>query len=724
MPNRHLFESLPILSLSNWDRVPDVDGALDALDLGQFRQAALLVDAMNRDDRIAGVDATRTGALRAAPITCKATSSKRLAMKIAEELGGSDEEPGKLLKMIPGPVLGELSRWGRHLGIAVAQKVWDTSAKSWTPRLVPFHPQFLRFDWTTKTYRLLVFGESEIVLPRTDLSPRGDQDWFVWTPYGYYYGWLQAMVRYLARIYVMRGWNRRDWARYGEVHGSPITAAKAPANAPKEEKDYFFRAVANRGSEATVMLPQAEGGDQAAQWGIELIEATARTFETFQQFGEKLDIDIAIAILGQNLTTQVNGGSLAATKEHSLVRIDKAKEDAAIGDAIRDQVLTWWAEYNYGDPELAPRITIEVEPPENETEEGAALKALGDGIDSLNRAAGGAVDVRAILEDHGIPMRTIEEMAEEREAKAEEAARLAQLYPTPPPTGGAPFGGGGGNGGGGGVGPGKPPPGKTGEEKMGSRYMQMPAVARYTFQGFSVAIENPKGSTRVWHDEAAQETGRTTMQHDYGYIEGAMGADKEELDCYVGPDANAKDVHVIHQAKPGGGYDEDKVMLGFSDAAAAKDAYLAHRNDGDAAFLGMSTHPVEIFRAKLQRRTGTGRIHARRHISEAIASAKALLDRAGELKRGAAQLSGRARKRQRLYGDRLADRAIGAAGDAMGPSLKAIKHEIDGAKDYKDLRRRLAARHKTLDGTEVEELVYRARVMADLGGRASAVRRI
>src|ERR1035437_9330358 len=72
---------------------------------------------------------------------------------------------------------------------------------------------------------------------------------------------------------------------------------------------------------------------------------------------------------------------------------------------------------------------------------------------------------------------------------------------------------------------------------------------RYTFQGLPIAVENEKGSTRKWHDEAGKESGSTKMNHDYGYIEDCLGSDDEPVDVYVGPDEDAEMVYVIHQNK-------------------------------------------------------------------------------------------------------------------------------------------------------------------------------
>src|SRR6185369_861182 len=43
---------------------------------------------------------------------------------------------------------------------------------------------------------------------------------------------------------------------------------------------------------------------------------------------------------------------------------------------------------------------------------------------------------------------------------------------------------------------------------------------RYEFQGLPIAVENPQGSIRKWHDPEGKETGKTEMFADYGFIDG------------------------------------------------------------------------------------------------------------------------------------------------------------------------------------------------------------
>jgi len=137
-------------------------------------------------------------------------------------------------------------------------------------------------------------------------------------------------------------------------------------------------------------------------------------------------------------------------------------------------------------------------------------------------------------------------------------------------------------------------------------------AARYEFAGLPIAVENPRGSTRTWVDEDGNTTGSTLMHHDYGFIEGHVGTDGDELDVYVGPNEGATHVYVVHQLRAPAfeKHDEDKVMLGFPGEREARAAYAAHRNDGETAIGAITGMTLERFKGKLERRSGRGKISA------------------------------------------------------------------------------------------------------------------
>lgn len=119
-----------------------------------------------------------------------------------------------------------------------------------------------------------------------------------------------------------------------------------------------------------------------------------------------------------------------------------------------------------------------------------------------------------------------------------------------------------------------------------------------TVAGMHVVIENPKGSTRSGIGQGGKPW-RATMKNDYGFIANAKGTDGEGLDCYIGPDESAKDVHIVNQQNPRTGvFDEQKAMVGFHSPAEAKAAYLSHY-DRPEYFRSMTIVPLERFKAML-----------------------------------------------------------------------------------------------------------------------------
>lgn len=133
------------------------------------------------------------------------------------------------------------------------------------------------------------------------------------------------------------------------------------------------------------------------------------------------------------------------------------------------------------------------------------------------------------------------------------------------------------------------------------------------FQGLPISIENKVGSTRSG-TKPDGSSWSVVMPFDYGYIRGTVGEDGDHVDCFIGPVADAKFAYVIHQTKQDSDkYDEDKVMLGFKSAEAAKKAYSSAYDDGKGLMSSMTVLPMSTFIAKVMKtkdKTGSKKIHA------------------------------------------------------------------------------------------------------------------
>lgn len=126
---------------------------------------------------------------------------------------------------------------------------------------------------------------------------------------------------------------------------------------------------------------------------------------------------------------------------------------------------------------------------------------------------------------------------------------------------------------------------------------------RDKFQGMEISIENKVGSIR----EGVNADGtpwKTKFKYPYGYIRGSVGKDGDHVDCYLGPEREAEQAFIIRQNVPETGkFDEDKVMLGFPSAEAAKKAYEEHY-DKPGFFGGMKAVSIDKLKNLLQRRKG------------------------------------------------------------------------------------------------------------------------
>ncbi len=116
--------------------------------------------------------------------------------------------------------------------------------------------------------------------------------------------------------------------------------------------------------------------------------------------------------------------------------------------------------------------------------------------------------------------------------------------------------------------------------------------------GLSIRIEYRKGQTRTGVGADGKKWARRMHAH-YGHIEKTKGTDGDPLDVYIGPEKSYDVVYAITQLKAPEfkKFDEQKFMLGFKDAAAAKSCYLKHYPD-PKIFGGMKAMPFEEFEAK------------------------------------------------------------------------------------------------------------------------------
>jgi phage gp29-like protein len=376
------------MTTTSWT-VSQVRQALKDLETGYLHRAALLADAMTRDDRIGGTLRTRIRALLGLPRSFIPAADNRNAKKTAMAL----ETDWRTIA--PSNSIAAMMRWAILLGVSVAEHQWvkletqgDTSR--WVPRLKIWHPQFLSYRWDTRSWWLATQdGPLEI-------EPNNGQ-WVVMT-LASERPWMEGLVRELAIPYLIRQFAERDWSRYSEVHGLPTKIAKVPLSSTEDDRKLFFRSLSNLGGEAIVKIVQQEQGQPG--FDVTLLEATGNSWAGFQGLIRQMDSSIAISVLGQNLTTEVKGGSFAAANVQDKTKQDVLEADAElIMDTINAQTVPWWTSVNVGLPSLiAPRVFIDSTPPEDSKLRAETVSAQAKAVADL-KAVG--VELQPFLNEFG-----------------------------------------------------------------------------------------------------------------------------------------------------------------------------------------------------------------------------------------------------------------------------------------------------------------------------------
>ncbi len=442
---------LPIYGMPPPTLVSAVNAAILQLEQGAFYASAYLWDGMMRDDRLAATIGVRIDRLIGSPMSvdpsvteddfAPAKKSKDQKEAPGEESDEPEEEATEndaddadaaldvhtaaeaakklerqIGKIVPSHQLYELMRYGLGLSVGLAQVKTTRSVKSTLPTFEVWNPRNLRFDWMLRQFRLVTENKGEITIEEDD------PEWIIYQPFGPH-GWLHgALIRACVTPWIMRYWTRVWWARYQEVHGQPMRLGIIPADRQPQAERLFLTQISNLAHEAVVRLPQGLEGNK---FDMKLLEATANNWEGFQQLLQHCDDSFAIIFLGQRQSTDGQGG-LGSTEnagESTMMRI--TRKDALVGDVLREQLIKPWAKDNFGEPEYAPVLRWETEPPEDEAKAADTDQKVGAALMAFKNA-GAPINVREYLTERGYPLLSVEDEQAEKDAAMEHAVKTAQ----------------------------------------------------------------------------------------------------------------------------------------------------------------------------------------------------------------------------------------------------------------------------------------------------------
>lgn len=357
--------------------VSDIRGALKDLVVGVFDRPAQLHDAIAGDSRVQSAMRSRSGGLL----------GRSVRFRLPERFR-DDERAAKCLRiwerhwpqMEAEPALLDLLECSHSLGFSSAQLLWDTSKKLWKPYLQTFNSRFTWYHWTLRAHIAVTLDGIAQINP-------GDAHWILHSPYGQYRGWMRGALRALAQWYLARSYALRDWARYCERHGFPIIIADTPFGADPDDIANFQAQLGGIGQESILQVPGSVDITKFGKYDLRYLEPKDENWQAFKALIDQCNDEITLALLGQNLTSQVKEGSLAAARVHADVRQAILEADArALARTLYVQVLRPFAAINFGDPELAPLVSWDVRPPEDQKIKADTFHSFASGLQQLRQA--------------------------------------------------------------------------------------------------------------------------------------------------------------------------------------------------------------------------------------------------------------------------------------------------------------------------------------------------
>lgn len=371
-----VYRDIPLVNaVTEWS-VHHLRRALRDQVIGVFDAPGQLADAILGDDRVQATIGSRISGLFGREVIFEASNDRAVkGSRAAKEALDAWVECWP--RLATAAALTEMQAYTILMGWEPAQLLWDTTEEVWQPVLRPWHPRFTYYHWELRHY-IAISQDGQI-----PITP-GDGKWVLHAPFGEYRGWIRGAIRACAEPWLMRHWAFRDWARYSEKHGIPITKAMAPAASDEVQRDNFEKAVAQLGSESTILL--AQGVDGSNSYDIQFAEPQDNSWQSFPGLIDRCDMSIVLAILFQNLTTEVNGGSFAATTAHMDIRQGGLEFDNnAWRYTIRQQIARPFCEFNFGDPRLAPWTKYDVTPRDEFISNADMFNKFGTAVEVLRR---------------------------------------------------------------------------------------------------------------------------------------------------------------------------------------------------------------------------------------------------------------------------------------------------------------------------------------------------
>ena len=220
-------------------------------------------------------------------------------------------------------------------GFSVSEIIWTVKDKLILPQTIKKH-RCARFvfdtDWNLRLLTTDAMLEGESLPPKKFIVHRHDCDGS--DPYG----------RGLGRTLFWNVFFKREgvcfWAHFLEKFASPTPFGKYPLGTPPAEIDKIVQMLTDLAQSGVLVMPLGSE--------VDFLESTNADTMSFENWCRYWDEETSVTVLGETLTTSMNGaGSRAASETHLEVSDGLADGDAdAVCETLNETLVKWIVDYN------------------------------------------------------------------------------------------------------------------------------------------------------------------------------------------------------------------------------------------------------------------------------------------------------------------------------------------------------------------------------------------
>ena len=321
-------QQIPIFPTFGWDG-QSILSAIESHDQGQFTASEQLFHAMTRHPRIGSALDYRIAQSRNYPFS----------LEVPEDAPENIKVQTKILKrnfkyLISDFDEAEIKKRTVMFGFCIARQTFSVVDEQIVPIVKP---------WThSNCYYHQVERVFYVVTENGEIVPAIGDPWIVFSSGGER-PWLNGVIRRLAYPFFQITHASDRWSYFNDVEAAAIKKMKAPALKREQgEVQAAFDAVNRLRSGDSFLAP--EGYD------LELVTAQGRS-GAYKSFLDNINLahnDIAIALLGNNLTQEIKGGSFAAAAVAESISLDYIKSDVlSYAQGLYNNTMRLWIEKNF-----------------------------------------------------------------------------------------------------------------------------------------------------------------------------------------------------------------------------------------------------------------------------------------------------------------------------------------------------------------------------------------